>query len=121
MRWNDYVGTAAADDADALLNRRSLYELARLDRDQWTVVALDFSLGTSTDSLVVYATRRSSGQGPQSEAESVPVTAFHLDGSVQLEEFLAQAFQRVSVRLLSSSLSDRHLVVDAHARPDATA
>ena len=30
--WNDYVGTAAADDADATLGTRSLYDLAALDR-----------------------------------------------------------------------------------------
>ena len=32
VRWNDYVGTAAADDADALLDRPSLYEVAGIDR-----------------------------------------------------------------------------------------
>lgn len=53
VRWNDYVGTAAADAAQALLNTRSLYEVAGLDRDRWTIVGVDFSLGTSPDPLVV--------------------------------------------------------------------
>lgn len=120
VRWNDYVGTAAADDADALLNRRSLYEIAGLDRERWTIVAVDFSLGTSADPLVVYATRRSGDQSVDAEAEvgSLPVTAFHLGGSVQLDQFLAEAFQRVSVRLLSSGISGRDLVVDERATPD---
>ena len=29
-RWNDYLGSAAADDAQALLDRPSLYEIASL-------------------------------------------------------------------------------------------
>lgn len=120
VRWNDYVGTAAADDADALLNRRSLYEIAGLDRERWTIVAVDFSLGTSSDPLVVYATSRSGDQAAADEGDgSLAVTAFHLGGSVQLDQFLAEAFQRVSVRLLSSGVSGRDLVVDDRTGHDA--
>jgi hypothetical protein len=38
-RWNDYVGTAAADDAAAILAIRSLHEVVSLDRDRWTIGA----------------------------------------------------------------------------------
>ena len=41
-RWNDYVGTAAADDTTAILDARSLYEIVGLDR--WAIVGIDFSL-----------------------------------------------------------------------------
>ena len=38
-QWNDYVGTAAADEALAVHNKPSLYQLANLDRDRWAIVA----------------------------------------------------------------------------------
>jgi hypothetical protein len=38
---NDYVGTVAADDAEAVRDQPSLYELANIDRDLYTIVAID--------------------------------------------------------------------------------
>ena len=62
VRWNDYVGTAAADDADALLNTRSLYEIAGVDRDRWTIAGIDFSMGSSSEHVVVYAIDRAADE-----------------------------------------------------------
>ena len=42
-RWNDYVGTAAADDANPL-GRPSLYEMVGIDREQWTILAVDIEV-----------------------------------------------------------------------------
>jgi len=39
--FNDYIGTVAADDAVALTGEPSLYELAGIDRDLYTIVAVD--------------------------------------------------------------------------------
>jgi len=39
--FNDYIGTVAADDAVALTGEPSLYELASIDRDLYTIVAVD--------------------------------------------------------------------------------
>jgi hypothetical protein len=39
--FNDYLRTVAADDAEAVLNEPSLYELADLDRDRYTVLGVD--------------------------------------------------------------------------------
>ena len=39
-RWNDYVGTAATDDANPL-GRPSLYEMVGIDREQWAILAVD--------------------------------------------------------------------------------
>ena len=39
--FNDFVGTVAADDTAAVLDRPSLYELAHIDRDRYTIVAID--------------------------------------------------------------------------------
>lgn len=112
VRWNDYVGTAAADDADAVLDRRSLYEVAGLDRDRWTVVGIEFTLDESAEQVVVYATDRLVEPAPAAvETGELTVTAFHLSPSTELRAFLAEAFKRVSVRLVSSAVQDLQLVV----------
>jgi hypothetical protein len=116
VRWNDYVGTAAADDAEALLNTRSLYEIAELDRDRWMIVGIDLSMGSSSDPVVVYAVDRHADQAEAAVVDAVVVTAFHLGASVRLDEFLREAFRRVSVRLLSSQVSAEDLLVAEHSR-----
>jgi hypothetical protein len=116
VRWNDYVGTSAADDADALLDTRSLYEIVGLDRDRWMIVGIDFSLAASAEQVVVYATDRSlTVRGEPLDEGSLPVTAFHLGTSVRLDGFLKEVFKRVSVRLLSTVVEQRELVVTEHA------
>ncbi len=117
VRWNDYVGTAAADDADALLNTRSLYEIAALDRDRWRIVAIDFSMGFASKQVVVYAVDRAPQELSGEAVDGVTVTAFDLGSSVELDEFLDEAFQRVSVRLLSSAVRGQDLLVAEHTRP----
>jgi hypothetical protein len=117
VRWNDYLGTSAADDADALLDTRSLYEIVGLDRSRWMIVGIDFSLAASAEQVVVYATDRTSStlRGEPLDEGSLPVTAFHLGTSVRLDEFLKEVFKRVSVRLLSNVVEQRELVVTEHA------
>ena len=119
VRWNDYVGTAAADDADAVLATRSLYAIAGLDRERWTIVGLDLALGEATG-VVVYAVDRA-GDAAALEAAEVPVTAFRLSASTRLDEFLAEAFKRVSVRLVASAVHDKHFVVANQAELTAPA
>jgi hypothetical protein len=68
VRWNDYVGTAAADDADALLATRSLYEISGVDRDRWTIVGMDFSRGLPLEQVVNYAVDRAAVQQDVHEA-----------------------------------------------------
>jgi hypothetical protein len=43
-RFNDYVGTVAADDAEAVKDQPSLYELADIDRDRYTILAVDLTV-----------------------------------------------------------------------------
>lgn len=114
-RWNDYRGTAAADDAIALLGSRSLYEMASLDRSRWTIVGIEASLLTSSEQVVVYAVDRSvEPDGRDESPGELGVTAFHLDASTQVDQFLHEAFQRVSIRLVSTLATDRELRVDGH-------
>ena len=42
-RWSGYGGRAAADDAEEVLNTRSLYELAGADRERWRILDIDLA------------------------------------------------------------------------------
>jgi hypothetical protein len=46
--------------------------------------------------------------------DELGVTAFHLSPSTQVDQFLHEAFQRVSIRLVSTLATDRELRVDTH-------
>lgn len=114
-RWNDYRGTAAADDAIALLGSRSLYELVDLDRSRWTIVGIDAALPTTGGHVVVYALDRTAEPDDRAGApDELGVTAFHLSPSTHVDQFLHAAFQRVSIRLVSTLATDRELRVDTH-------
>jgi hypothetical protein len=39
-RFNDYVGIVAADDAEVVNDQPRLYELADIDRDRYTILAV---------------------------------------------------------------------------------
>ena len=43
-RFNDYVGTVAADEAEIVKDQPSQYELADIDRDRYTILAVDLSI-----------------------------------------------------------------------------
>jgi len=104
-RWNDYVGTAAADDADVLRGSRSPYELAGIDRDRWAIVAVDLDRGEHGERVTIYATDRQeyahlqSGSAGGALDDEVPVTAFHLEGARRVDDFINGAFKRIQVRL----------------------
>jgi hypothetical protein len=108
-RWNDYVGTAAADDAAVVAGLASLYSIAGVDRDRWTIVGMDLSRWEQTHRVVVYAVDRLQPE-PEGEEES-PLTALRLPDSVRMEDFIASAFQGISIRLMSRLHQGRRLPV----------
>jgi hypothetical protein len=57
-RFTDYEGTVAADDAEAVMDRPSLYELAQIDRDRYTIVGIELNVDGPT-TAAVYAFDRS--------------------------------------------------------------
>ncbi len=125
--YDDYVGTAAADDADALLGARSLYQLAGLDRDQWLIVSIELARSRLSERVSVYAIDRYQhpvrslaelDERPEL-ASSLPVVAFDLPRSVRVEEFVVEAFQRLSLRLSSRAIGARTLNVTARRPPGA--
>ena len=121
VQYDDYLGTAAADDADAMLGARSLYQMVGLDREQWLIVSVELARSKVAERVSVYAIDRYQfpirGLAELSErpdfAYGIPVVAFDLPSSVDLNQFVAEAFQRISVRLTSQSVTGQSLnVVD---------
>ena len=110
-RWNDYVGTAAADDAAAVLASRSLYEISGLDRDRWTIVGMDFSCGAASEDVVIYAMDRDRGHDVDPDTGDLNVAAIHLAKSTAMDSFIQEAFNQLSVRLISSTVRDKRIVV----------
>ncbi len=115
--FNDYVGTVAADDTEAVLDRPSLYELAHIDRDRYTIVAIDLIVDGPV-AATIYAVDRVE-QGISLHAEivelgqrdgEIPVVQFDL-AEPGVEEFIRKAFKRISVRLVAQHLRDQVLVV----------
>ena len=66
-RFNDYVGTVAADDAVALRGEPSLYELASIDRDLYTIVAVDLRVEGPVTATVYAVDRIAQGIGPHGD------------------------------------------------------
>jgi len=123
--FNDYVGTVAADDAAAVMDVPSLYELAQIDRDRYTIVAVDLIVDGPTTATVYAFDRIEHGISLHAEIielgrsrGEVPVVPFDLP-EPNVEEFIRHAFKRISVRLVTQTLRDQVLVVtgDAQSEP----
>lgn len=120
VRWNDYIGTAAADDADVVRGQASLYEIAELDRDRWVILGVDLSLWQGEPRVVVYALdREAHGIETNNDIDvladslgEVPVTAVRLTRA-QSSTFLGAAFKRISVRLLARGVREHDVRVVA--------
>ena len=116
-RFNDYIGTVAADDAEAIKDRPSLYELAQIDRDRFTIVGIDLKVDGPT-TATVYAIDRIE-QAVVRPAEivelgetrgEIPVMPFDIP-EPNVEDFIRHAFRRISVRLVTQDLHDQVLKV----------
>jgi hypothetical protein len=123
--FDDYVGTVAADDAEAVLDRPSLYELAQIDRDRYTIVAVDLEVDGPV-TAIIYAIDRVAHHvsAPAEVIElaqrkgGIPVVDFQLPQAT-VEEFIQHAFKRISVRLVTRHLRDQVLIVTgSSATPD---
>jgi hypothetical protein len=115
--FNDYVGTVAADDAAAVMDLPSLYELAQIDRDRYTIVAVDLTVDGPATATVYAFDRIEHGISLHAEIielgrdrGEVPVLPFDLP-EPSVEDFIRQAFKRISVRLVTQTLRDQVLVV----------
>ena len=116
-RWNDYVGTVAADSLEALRDRPSLYELAQVDRDRYTIVGVELKVDGPTSATVYAIDRMEYGIQWQDEIAElgrsrgeIPVVPFEIPG-VNAGYFMRHAFRRISVWLVTQDLRDQVLVV----------
>jgi hypothetical protein len=116
-RFNDYVGSVAADDAEAIKDRSSLYELARIDRDRFTIVGIDLTVDGPATATVYAVDRIEQAVLRQSEIVElgetrgeIPVVPFDIP-KPNVEDFIRHAFRRISVRLVTQDLHDQVLVV----------
>jgi hypothetical protein len=116
-RFNDYVGTVAADDAEAVKDQPSLYELADVDRERYTILAVDLSFDGPV-TATVYAIDRVEHEITRHyeiaelglSQRQIPVVAFDIAGP-NVEALIRHAFRRISIRLVTPHLRDLMLVV----------
>jgi hypothetical protein len=122
-QFNDYVGTVAADDAEASQDQPSLYELAGIDRDRYTILAVDLRIdGPLTATAyaidrIEHGITRHDEIAELSETDGeIPVVPFDIPQH-DVEELIRHAFRRISVRLVTQHLSDHVLVVNEPPAP----
>jgi hypothetical protein len=122
-RFNDYVGTVAADDAVAVKDQPSLYEIADIDRDRYTILAVDLRVDGPVTATVYAIDRVERGIARHAEiaelSESlgeIPVVPFEIP-EPNVEDLIRHAFRRISVRLVTQHFRDHALIV---IRPRAT-
>jgi hypothetical protein len=116
-RFNDYVGTVAADDAEAVMDRPSLYELAQIDRDRYTILGIELNVDGPT-TAIAYAFDRLEPSVARLEEivelglsrGEIPVVRFDIS-EMDAGDFIRHAFRRISVRLAMHDLRDQALMV----------
>jgi hypothetical protein len=116
-RFNDYIGTVAADDAEVIKDRPSLYELAQIDRDRYTIVGIDLTVDGPTTATIYAIDRIEQAVARQAEIVEagdswgeISVTPFDIP-EPNVEDFLTHAFRRISVRLVTQRLRDQLIFV----------
>jgi len=115
-RFNDYVGTVAADDAEAVKDQPSLYEIAGIDRDRYTILAVDLRVDGPVTATVYAIDRVEHGIAHAEIADlsesrgDIPVVPFDIP-EVNVEDLIRHAFRRISVRLVTQHFRDHALVV----------
>ena len=126
--FNDYVGTVAADDAEAVVDRPSLYELAQIDRDRYTILAIDLKVDGPVTATVYAIDRAAHGISLHAAIAAlgeslgaIPVVEFNVPAP-NVEDFISHAFRRISVRLVTEDMRDQILVVtESSTTPDLDA
>jgi hypothetical protein len=120
--FNDYLGTVAADDAVAVMEQPSLYELAEVDRNRYTILAVDLRVNGRT-TVIVYAIDRAEHPNTLQTVDDggpgqdeIPVVPFPVP-EPKVQTLIRHAFGEISIRLVTHRVSERALVV---SEPSAT-
>ena len=116
-RFNDYVGTVAADDAEAVKDQPSLYELAGIDRERFTILAVDVTVDSQVTATVYAIDRVELGIARHAEISElsetrrdIPVVSFDIP-QPNVKDLIKHAFNRISIRMVTQTLRDHLLVV----------
>ena len=122
MQLDEWLGTVAAE-SDITKSSEDLYAVIDLDREVWSILAVDFFDGTSRSGseVNVYAVNKVENDllgmshdkliALSDESGSIPVTNFKVHG-VDAERIIKRVFKRYAVRLRSKSTADRVLHVE---------
>lgn len=116
--WNDFVGSAAADEAFSGGARgRGLYEAAGLDPERWVILGVDLVIHGGTEHARVYAFDKSTQQVAVHEdlldlafqEGELVVAAFEVDPDATAT--FRALFDNIAIRLIARGVSDQRLVV----------
>jgi hypothetical protein len=112
---NDHVKTVAADDAEAVLDRPVLYELAKIDPDRYTIVGIDVRVdgpttGVATvsavDRLAQSIARQADITGPGRSRVQIPVLQFSLP-EPKVEDFITHTFDEILIKISELRLAEQ--------------
>ena len=101
----DYVGPVAADDAEVVKDQPSLYELANIDRDRYTILAFDLRIEGPVTATVFAIDRLERGRS----LIDTPVVSFDIP-EPSVEDIIRHAFKTISIRFVTQPLRDLALV-----------
>jgi len=127
-RFNDYVGTVAADDAEAVKDQPSLYEIANIDRDRYTILAVDLRIDGPVTATVYAVDRVELGIARHAEIAElserlgeIPVVQFVVP-EPNVEDLIRHAFRRILIRLVTQHFREHALlVIEPRTTEDAEA
>jgi hypothetical protein len=103
--FNDYVGPVAADDTEVVKDQPSLYELANIDRDRYTILAFDLRIEGPVTATVFAIDRLERGRS----LVDTPVVSFDIP-EPNIEDIIRHAFKTISIRFVTQPLRDLALV-----------
>ena len=108
-RWNDYVGTVAADDPAAIVGSKSMYELTDLDRDRWIIVGLDITVTATAPRVTVFAADNKDARHHVEDLldpdGALPVTAHSIVDRDRVQAILDEGFGSLAIRLRPRSVT----------------
>ncbi|OLT08691.1 hypothetical protein BJF77_12050 [Kocuria sp. CNJ-770] len=125
-QYTDWSGTVAADDADGLIGRDSLYKLLDLEQGRHSIVGFDFGVTEGAGSWhisVLVADTKALGVDKFNDWASyvekhghIPVTEYALPWDTSFEEFMKATFKRFNVVLARDSMGQQEYPLAVTAR-----
>jgi len=111
---NDHVKTVAAEDAEAVLDRPVLYELAKIDPDRYTIVGIDVRVdGPTTGVATVSAVdrleqsiARQADIEPGRSRVQIPVLQFSLP-EPKVDDFITHTFDEILIKISELRLAEQ--------------